>query len=126
MEGPAFSTRAESFLYRSFGASVIGMTNLTEAKLAREAEICYGTIALSTDYDCWHDSHEDVTVDAILAIMHQNVATAKEIIRQAAADAAGTVTCRCGSSLATAIVTDRALIPDETKQKLELLIGNYV
>lgn len=126
MEGPAFSTRAESFMYRSLGGDVIGMTNLTEAKLAREAEICYGVIALSTDYDCWHDSHEDVTVDAILAIMHQNVATAKEIIRQAAADAAGTVTCRCGSSLATAIVTDRALIPDETKQKLELLIGNYV
>ena len=86
MEGPAFSTRAESFMYRSLGGDIIGMTNLTEAKLAREAEICYGVIALSTDYDCWHDSHEDVTVDAILAVMHQNVTMAKEIIRQAIAD----------------------------------------
>ena len=81
MEGPAFSTRAESFMYRGLGAAIIGMTNLTEAKLAREAEICYGIIALSTDYDCWHEHHDDVTVEAIIQIIHQNVAMAKTIIR---------------------------------------------
>src|SRR6185369_8441169 len=99
MEGPAFSTRAESFMYLGLGASVIGMTNLTEAKLAREAEICYGIIALSTDYDCWHESHEDVTVEAIVAIIHQNVAMAKEIIRQAVADISPGRSCACGSAM---------------------------
>lgn len=89
MEGPAFSTRAESLFYRSLGVSVIGMTNIPEAKLAREAEICYGVIALATDYDCWHDSHDDVSVDAILAIIRQNVTTAKTIIRNAVAHVGG-------------------------------------
>lgn len=126
MEGPAFSTRAESFMYRTLGGDIIGMTNLTEAKLAREAEICYGVIALSTDYDCWHDSHEDVTVEAILTIMHQNVAMAKEIIRLAIHDTASKRTCGCSSSLQYAIVTDRSMIPAETSTKLAPIVGKYL
>jgi len=126
MEGPAFSTRAESFMYLGLGASVIGMTNLTEAKLAREAEICYGIIALSTDYDCWHDSHDDVTVDAILAIIHQNVTMAKSIIRNAVADLKSERNCVCGSAMQYAIITDRSVIPADTKKKLELLVGKYL
>jgi 5'-methylthioadenosine phosphorylase len=126
MEGPAFSTRAESFSYLALGASVIGMTNLTEAKLAREAEICYGIIALSTDYDCWHEHHDDVTVEAIIQIIHQNVAMAKSIIRQAVADIASDRSCACGSAMQYAIITDKTVIPDETKQKLEPIIGNYL
>src|SRR5512133_893563 len=118
MEGPAFSTRAESFLYRDLKASIIGMTNLTEAKLAREAEICYGIIALSTDYDCWHEHHDDVTVEAIIQIIHQNVAMAKNIIRQAVTGI-GDRSCACGSAMQYAIITDKSVIPADTKQKLE-------
>ncbi|EKD36549.1 MAG: hypothetical protein ACD_75C01467G0001 [uncultured bacterium] len=126
MEGPAFSTRSESLMYRGLEASIIGMTNLTEAKLAREAEICYGIIALSTDYDCWHDSHEDVTVDAIIQIIHQNVAMAKNIIRQAVVDISLDRTCGCGSALQYAVITDRSVIPVETKEKLQLIVGKYL
>ncbi|WP_026839793.1 S-methyl-5'-thioadenosine phosphorylase [Citrifermentans bremense] len=126
MEGPAFSTRAESQLYRSFGASIIGMTNLTEAKLAREAEICYGVIALSTDYDCWHDAHEDVSVEAIIAIIKNNVATAKKIIRQAAAKVAAGRACGCGEALKYAIISDTSVIPVETRENLELIMGKYL
>jgi len=126
MEGPAFSTRAESFSYLALGASVIGMTNLTEAKLAREAEICYGIIALSTDYDCWHEHHDDVTVEAIIQIIHQNVAMAKNIIRHAVADISADRSCSCGSAMQYAIITDKAVIPAETKQKLEPIIGKYL
>ncbi len=126
MEGPAFSTRAESFLYRSMGGDVIGMTNLTEAKLAREAEICYGVIALSTDYDCWHDSHDDVTVDAILAIIHQNVTMAKEIIRHAVLDDPSERACTCGTALQYAIVTDRSRIPADTVAKLGPIVSKYL
>lgn len=126
MEGPAFSTRAESFMYRSMGGDVIGMTNLTEAKLAREAEICYGVIALSTDYDCWHDSHDDVTVDAILAIIHQNVTMAKDIIRHAVADEVLEQNCSCSSALQHAIVTDRVKIPAETVAKLGPIVSKYL
>jgi len=126
MEGPAFSTRAESFLYRSMGGDVIGMTNLTEAKLAREAEICYGVIALSTDYDCWHDSHDDVTVDAILTIIHQNVTMAKEIIRHAVLDDPSERACTCGTALQYAIVTDRSRIPGDTVAKLGPIVSNYL
>ena len=125
MEGPAFSTRAESFSYLGLGASVIGMTNLTEAKLAREAEICYGIIALSTDYDCWHEHHDDVTVEAIIQIIHQNVAMAKNIIRQAVTDI-GDRSCACGSAMQYAIITDKSVIPADTKQKLELIVGKYL
>jgi 5'-methylthioadenosine phosphorylase len=126
MEGPAFSTRAESFSYLALGAEVIGMTNLTEAKLAREAEICYGIIALSTDYDCWHDSHEDVTVEAIIKIIHQNVAMAKNIIRHAVAEISGERACPCGSSMQYAVITDRAAISDVVKERLALIVGKYL
>jgi 5'-methylthioadenosine phosphorylase len=126
MEGPAFSTRAESHLYRSFGASIIGMTNLTEAKLAREAEICYGVIALSTDYDCWHDAHADVSVEAIIAIIKANVATAKLIIREAVAGIAAERGCSCGDALKYAIISDTSIIPVETRENLELIMGKYL
>ncbi len=126
MEGPAFSTRAESFMYRSFGASVIGMTNLTEAKLAREGEICYGTIALSTDYDCWHETHDDVSIEAIMEIIRSNVTTAKNIIRHAIGKIGGNRSCPCASALQYAVITDRSMIPAATREKLELIIGNYL
>jgi 5'-methylthioadenosine phosphorylase len=127
MEGPAFSTRAESFMYRYFEAAIIGMTNLTEAKLAREAEICYGIIALSTDYDCWHTAHDDVSVEAVVRIIQQNVAMAKDIIRNAVASIHGRDrNCPCGSALQYAIISDTSAIPAETKQKLGLIIGKYL
>jgi 5'-methylthioadenosine phosphorylase len=126
MEGPAFSTRAESHMYRSFGASIIGMTNLTEAKLAREAELCYGVIALSTDYDCWHDQHDDVSVDAIIAIIKSNVTMAKKIIRQAVKQISGERTCACPETLKYAVISDLAVAPVETMENLELIIGKYV
>ena len=127
MEGPAFSTRAESFMYRNFEAAIIGMTNLTEAKLAREAEICYGIIALSTDYDCWHTAHDDVSVEAVVQIIRQNVAMAKDIIRHAVASIHDREqNCPCGSALQYAIISDTSAIPAETKQKLDLIIGKYL
>jgi 5''-deoxy-5''-methylthioadenosine phosphorylase len=126
MEGPAFSTRAESFLYRDLKASIIGMTNLTEAKLAREAEICYGIIALSTDYDCWHTSHDDVTVEAIIKIIHQNVAMAKNIIRFAVAGITEERCCSCASAMRYAVITERKAIPERAKADLDILIGKYL
>jgi len=126
MEGPAFSTRAESHMYRSFGASVIGMTNLTEAKLAREAEICYGVIALSTDYDCWHDAHADVSVEAIIAIIKANVANAKSIIRRAVREIGGQRSCACADALKYAVISDTSVIPVETRENLELILGKYL
>ncbi|RNC73339.1 MAG: S-methyl-5'-thioadenosine phosphorylase [Desulfuromonadales bacterium] len=126
MEGPAFSTRAESTLYRSFGVSVIGMTNIPEAKLAREAEICYGVIALATDYDCWHQSHDDVSVEAILAIIKKNVAMAKSIIKHAVSRIGAGRTCPCESALQYAIITDRSIIPAEARERLDLIIGRYL
>lgn len=126
MEGPAFSTRAESYSYRALGASIIGMTNLTEAKLAREAEICYGTIALSTDYDCWHEAHEDVSVEQIVAIIHQNVTMAKQIIRHAVARIGAERNCPCASALQFAVITDPSVIPMETKKMLAPIIGKYI
>ncbi|GFO60468.1 S-methyl-5'-thioadenosine phosphorylase [Geomonas silvestris] len=126
MEGPAFSTRAESHLYRSFGASIIGMTNLTEAKLAREAELCYGVIALSTDYDCWHQAHEDVSVEAIIAIIKANVAMAKQIIKKVVGQIPAERSCPCASSLQYAVISDTSVIPVETKENLDLLLGKYL
>jgi 5'-methylthioadenosine phosphorylase len=126
MEGPAFSTRAESFMYRSFGVSIIGMTNLTEAKLAREAEICYGTIALSTDYDCWHETHDDVSIEAILAIIRNNVTMAKNIIRHAIHKIGDGRPCPCATALQYAVITDRSMIPEATWEKLELIAGKYL
>jgi len=128
MEGPAFSTRAESHMYRSFGASIIGMTNLTEAKLAREAELCYGVIALSTDYDCWHDSHEDVSVEAVVAIIKSNVAMAKSIIKAAVRRIGGERDCPCASALQYAIIseTHTSVVPVETREALDLIVGKYL
>ena len=126
MEGPAFSTRAESFMYRGLEAAVIGMTNLTEAKLAREAEICYGIIALSTDYDCWHSSHDDVSVEAIIKTIHQNVAMAKNIIRQAVNGISAARSCACASAMQYAVITDRKVITAKSKADLDILVGKYL
>ena len=122
MEGPQFSTRAESEMYRSFGAHVIGMTNLQEAKLAREAEICYATLAMSTDYDCWREGHDDVTVDAILEVMGKNVVHAREAVRIAAPRAAALGACACHTALGTAILTSPDAITDEAHLRLGLLL----
>ncbi len=126
MEGPQFSTRAESKVYRSWGAGVIGMTNAPEAKLAREAEICYATLALSTDYDCWHEAEEDVTIDAVLAVMRANIAKSKKVIAEAAKMLPEERTCACADALQGAIITDPKVIPEETKKCLELIISKYV
>lgn len=126
MEGPAFSTRAESFMYIGLGGSVIGMTNLTEAKLAREAEICYGIIALSTDYDCWHAAHEDVSVEAVVAIIRQNVSMAKGIIREAVGMIGGERACPCATALQYAIISDKSVIPEQTKKDLDIIVGKYL
>jgi 5'-methylthioadenosine phosphorylase len=126
MEGPQFSTRAESNLYRSWGADVIGMTNLQEAKLAREAEICYATMAMVTDYDCWREGHDDVTVEQIVAVLHQNAANAARVVKAAVAAMPSDRSCACASALKYAILTDRSAIPADTKQKLDLLIGKYL
>lgn len=125
IEGPNFSTRAESTIYRSWGVDVIGMTNIPEARLAREAEICYATIALATDYDCWHDEHDDVSVDAVLAIIQQNVATARRIIAAAARQLTVPPACACGDALRYAIMTPPELVPAETRRNLDLLLGKY-
>ncbi len=129
IEGPNFSTRAESNIYRSWGVDIIGMTNLPESRLAREAEICYGTVALATDYDCWHTGHDDVSVEAVIAIIQQNVATAREIVKTAV----GSIVqqqrlrdCGCSNALKFAIMTDKSLIPEETKQALEPIMGKYL
>jgi 5'-methylthioadenosine phosphorylase len=126
MEGPAFSTRAESNLYRSWGMDVIGMTNLQEAKLAREAEICYLTIALVTDYDCWHESHESVTVEMIIGNLQQNSRNAQSIIVETVRNLPTSRDCPCGQALRHALITDRTKIPAETRKKLDLIIGKYL
>ena len=126
MEGPAFSTRAESRLYRSWGADLIGMTALPEAKLAREAEICYAIIGCVTDYDSWMERSEPVTIDAILNVLRQNIDTAKKIIKLAVSRIPEKRTCDCATALQMAIVTDPELIPAEQKKKLNLLIGKYI
>lgn len=126
MEGPAFSTKAESHLYRKWGMDVIGMTNLQEAKLAREAEICYVTIALVTDYDCWHPSHDSVTVDMIINNLQQNSRNAQTIIRRAIRDLAQRRNCGCGEALKFALITDRSAIPPETREKLQHIVGKYL
>jgi 5'-methylthioadenosine phosphorylase len=125
MEGPAFSTKAESNVYRSWGMDVIGMTNLTEAKLAREAEICYVTVAMVTDYDCWHPDHDAVTVDQIIATLTKNAENACAVVAHAVAQMPAERTCACGSALAHAIITDRKLVPDATRRKLGILIEKY-
>lgn len=126
IEGPQFSTRAESQVYRQLGASVIGMTNLQEAKLAREAEICYATLALSTDYDCWHVGEKDVTVEMITDNLKKNVETAKNIIRVTIPELPRVRRCPCATALSNAIVTRPEAIPERRKKELELIIGKYV
>jgi 5'-methylthioadenosine phosphorylase len=125
MEGPAFSTRAESNLYRSWGMDVIGMTNLQEAKLAREAEICYVTIAMVTDYDCWHEEHDAVTVDSIIANLMKNAENACKVVATAVERMPAVRSCKCGSALAHAIITDRKQVPEATLRKLDLIVGKY-
>lgn len=126
IEGPQFSTKAESYLYRQWGVSVIGMTNLPEAKLAREAELCYATVALVTDYDCWHETEEPVTVDAILATLCENVTLAKRLLRAAVKSAASVTTCQCQESLKHAIVTAPGAIPARLRRKLALLLDRVL
>jgi 5'-methylthioadenosine phosphorylase len=126
MEGPQFSTLAESNLYRSWGAHIIGMTNLQEAKLAREAELCYTTMALVTDYDCWHPDHDAVTVEMIIDNLTRNAATAQRVIAEAVGAYAGRQNCGCGSALSTAIITRRDAIPETVKRDLAPLIRKYV
>jgi 5'-methylthioadenosine phosphorylase len=126
MEGPQFSTRAESNLYRSWGADVIGMTNLQEAKLAREAEICYATMAMVTDYDCWHEGHDDVTVDQIIAVLNQNAANAAKVVRAAVAAMPKERKCACATALQYAIITNPAAVPAETRERLDLIVGKYL
>jgi 5'-methylthioadenosine phosphorylase len=126
IEGPQFSTKAESNLYRSWGMDVIGMTNLQEAKLAREAELCYVTVAMVTDYDCWHPHHDEVTVDQIVAVLLKNAENACNVVREAVGAMPKERACQCGSALASAIITSKDAIPAATKEKLKLIIGRYV
>jgi 5'-methylthioadenosine phosphorylase len=126
MEGPQFSTLAESNLYRSWGASIIGMTNLQEAKLAREAEICYTTIALVTDYDCWHPEHDQVTVDMIIANLTQNAKTAQQVIAAAVETLPYERTCECASALRFALITRPDAVPADTKRELAPIVGKYL
>ncbi|MBN2338368.1 MAG: S-methyl-5'-thioadenosine phosphorylase [Acidobacteria bacterium] len=126
MEGPAFSTRAESILYRGAGMDVIGMTNLQEAKLAREAEICYVTIALVTDYDCWHDSHETVSAEMILGNLERNCRAAEEILARTVADLDGERKCSCGDALKYALITRPDAVTPEAKARLAPIVGRYL
>ncbi len=125
MEGPAFSTKAESNIYRSWGMDVIGMTNLQEAKLAREAEICYVTVAMVTDYDCWHPGHDAVTVNDIVANLMKNAENACHVVAEAVAQMPAMRTCKCGSALSHAILTDLRTVPEPTRRKLGILIDKY-
>ena len=126
MEGPQFSTKAESNVYRSWGMDVIGMTNLQEAKLAREAEICYVTVAMVTDYDCWHPHHDSVTVDQIVAVLVKNADNAVKVLRATVAAMPKTRACKCGAALAHAILTERDKIPAATRKKLSLILDKYL
>ena len=126
MEGPAFSTKAESFMYRAWGADIIGMTALPEAKLAREAEMCYATMAWITDYDCWHESTESVTVEMVVQNLMKNVANSKEMIRRVIAKLARERTCPCADALRDAIITRPQGIPAEIKHKLAPIVGRYM
>jgi 5'-methylthioadenosine phosphorylase len=126
MEGPQFSTRAESHLYRNWGAHVIGMTNLQEAKLAREAEVCFGTLALATDYDCWNEEAGDVEIDHVLTVLKHNVELAQRTIRRAVAQLSAARSCVCASALKDAIITERARIPKKLRTDLRPIVGKYL
>jgi 5'-methylthioadenosine phosphorylase len=125
MEGPAFSTKAESNIYRSWGMDVIGMTNLQEAKLAREAEICYATVAMVTDYDCWHPDHDAVTVKEIIDTLLKNAENACKVVAAAVAAMPRERGCKCGSALAHAIISERSQVPEATRRKLGILVEKY-
>jgi 5'-methylthioadenosine phosphorylase len=125
IEGPQFSTRAESLIFRSWGVDVIGMTNLPEARLAREAEIHYASLAMATDYDCWHTAEEDVTIDQILRVLMENTKKAQAILTAAVKAIPPSVGCGCGEAAKMAVVTDRALIPEETARRLQPILGKY-
>ena len=126
IEGPQFSTLAEANMHRQLKFEVIGMTNVTEAKLAREAEICYATIAMITDFDCWHPEHESVTASQIIATLVQNAENAQKVLREAVRAMPGGRNCKCGAALKHALVTDLKLVPKATKKKLEAIIGKYI
>jgi 5'-methylthioadenosine phosphorylase len=126
MEGPQFSTLAESHVYRQLRFDVIGMTNLTEAKLAREAEICYSTVAMITDYDCWHPEHASVTLEEIISNLNKNAENAQDVIREAVRAVPVERACKCGRALAHAIVTDRAVIPAAARKRLSVIAGKYL
>jgi 5'-methylthioadenosine phosphorylase len=125
IEGPQFSTRAESRVYRSWGVDVIGMTNMPEAKLAREAELCYATLALVTDYDVWHETHDAVTVEAVIATLLKNVETARDVLRRVIPAVLDARTCGCPSLLQSAVITDPKHFPLATRRRLDLLLGKY-
>ena len=125
IEGPQFSTKAESRIYRSWGVDVIGMTNMPEAKLAREAELCYATLALVTDYDVWHETHEAVTVEAVIQNLLKNVATAKEVLARVIPAIAGPRSCPCPTLLKDAVITSPAAFPPATRRRLDLMLGKY-
>ncbi len=125
IEGPQFSTRAESEIYRRWGVDVIGMTNLQEARLAREAEICYATLALVTDYDCWHEEEEAVSVEGVLEVLRQNASTAQQVVRRAVAALPQPRDCGCGEALARALITDPKVVPRATLDKLAPIVGKY-
>jgi len=125
IEGPQFSTRAESNIYRQWGVDIIGMTNIPEAKLAREAEVCYATLAMATDYDCWHESEEDVTVEQIIRILLENVKRAQAIIKEAVKLIPDERSCRCREALKDAVITDRSAVSEEARQRLMPILGKY-
>jgi len=125
IEGPQFSTLAEAEVHRQLGFDVIGMTNVTEARLAREAEICYATIAMITDYDCWHPEHESVTASQIIATLSQNAENAQKVLRTAVRELPAERSCKCGSALQHSLVTDLKIVPKETKKRLAAIIGKY-
>ncbi len=124
MEGPAFSTKAESHLYRRWGMDIIGMTNMPEARLAREAEICFATVAFVTDYDCWHE--EIVTIDMVIENLNKNIEMAKKLIKKVIPRLSGERDCQCKNALKYAIITDKKIIPEVTKKKLDIIIGKYI
>jgi 5'-methylthioadenosine phosphorylase len=127
MEGPQFSTRAESLLHRSMGADVIGMTGATEAKLAREAELCFAAVALATDYDCWHEEHDEVTTADVLRVLSANIAHAKTLVKKLAATMAEPLPpCGCESAAAHAILTAKTAVSEEARQRLAFLFGRYL
>ena len=126
IEGPQFSTRAESLVYRSWGVSVIGMTNATEAKCAREAGLCYATLALVTDYDCWHEDEEDVSIAAVLAVMNKNISVSKQILRTAVSALPLDTECPHATAMQHSVITDRRIIPDKVKKDLALIVGDYL